>query len=101
MQHRGRIQAQGQKLEESEPWSQVNALLLADSISLINNLEGKIPEKDRILRVKAFMKTRKFVNQAKINGGISVVGLKNYSKTFLVRGKERVDLEIHDGIAFI
>lgn len=101
MAHRGRFQAQGQKLEESEAWTQKLGLVLKDSIILIANLESKLSKKDRNIRKNAFEKTKKFVKKAKLHGGISVVGTKNFSKTFLVKGKERVDIEIHQGEAFI
>src|SRR5690606_10178575 len=101
MSHRGRFQAQGQRLEESEPWKQSTGLILKDSLNLINKLENKLSKKDKKIRKKAFSQTRKFAENANKNGGISVVGLKNFSKTFLVSGKERVDIEIHQGKAFL
>lgn len=101
MKNRGRFQAQGIKLEESESWSQMSSLISEDAINLINKLEIKLPTKDKKIRKKVFEKTRTFVLKAKKNGGISVIGLNLFSKTYLVMGSERVDIEIHKGIAFI
>ncbi|CAI2768163.1 hypothetical protein [Flavobacterium collinsii] len=102
MNHRGRFQAQGQSLEESEPWSQDIALLHTDGVKLLDNLQKKIPRKESLLRVLAFKQCRKCIDDASKNNGINVNNMqKPFIKSFPKNHKERVDLEVRKGIAFI
>lgn len=102
MNHRGRFQAQGNSLEESEPWSQELALLHIDGVQLLENLEKKIPKKEKLLRVLAFKQCRKCIDDASKNNGINVDDMqKPFIKSFPKNYKERVDLEVRKGIAFI
>ena len=97
MKHRGRLQAQGENLEASEAWSQEEPLTKEKGIELLNDLKGKIPKKEAIIREKAFDKAEQFINQGPhevIDGPIS--------RSFKVKGtkQERVDIEIQKGEAF-
>jgi len=64
-QHRGRIQAQGGNLEESEAWWQDKPLTLEEGLILLEKLKDKLP-----------------IEQAGENGGINA----QVSKTFRVKG---------------
>jgi hypothetical protein len=102
MEHRGRFQAQGKKLEESESWNQPEPLVIEDGIKKLRLLKNKLKPKDLRLRYEAFNECEKFINRAAQNGGIDVTNFPyKYSKSWAVYGEERVDLEIHKGVAFI
>nr|MCU0392566.1 hypothetical protein [Thermoflexibacter sp.] len=89
MLHRGRIQAQGEDLEESESWSQNEPPTKEDGLQMLENLKNKIPKKEAKLRKEAFEKAENFIIQAGENGGLNAV----VQKTFMVRDSEeaRVD----------
>lgn len=98
-QHRGRIQAQGGNLEESEAWSQDKPLTLEEGLILLEKLKEKLPNKELLLRQTAFDKAKDFIEQAGENGGIDA----QVSKTFRVKGTRdiRVDIEVIKGTAFL
>ena len=102
MQHRGRFQAQGDILEESESWAQELPLLLTDGQDLLKILEGKLSRKDLLVRAKGFAKCRQVMESASKSGGINVADMgKIFIKSYPQNHIERVDLEVHLGIAFI
>lgn len=45
MKHRGRIQAQGKSIEESEAWSQEQPPTVDDGLLMLKRLKEKLPEK--------------------------------------------------------
>lgn len=100
MENRGRFQAQGKKLEESEPWAQSDPLYIDQGLSLLTRLKEKIPPFERIKREKAFFECHKFIERASLNGGIVVID-KPMRKSFLKNETERVDLEVLKGKAFL
>ena len=51
MEHRGRFQAQGKKLDESEPWSQNEPLIIEDGLKKLRSLKNKLKPRDLRLRV--------------------------------------------------
>jgi len=97
MKHRGRIQAQGKKLESSEAWSQGEPPTKQEGLSMLEKLKNKISRKEAKIREQPLKKATRFIN----NGPYKVVD-KMISKTFMVAGSthERVDIEIRKGIAF-
>ena len=97
MKHRGRIQAQGEKLEESESWAQVEPPTIKQAEEMVGKLKGKLPKKALKIRESAFRKTLRFIR----NGPYKVIDRK-ISKTFMVpdTDHERVDIEIQNGTAF-
>lgn len=97
--HRGRFQAQGGGVEESEAWSQQSPLTRTKALSLLQRLIQKLLPKDYAKRKQAFEKAENFVNNASENGGIFAV----IKKTFKVKGSkdERVDIEVLGGKAFV
>ncbi|MFD2720393.1 hypothetical protein ACFST9_16830 [Hymenobacter monticola] len=104
MSHRGRFQAQGKKLEESEPWEQGTPLILKDGQTLLKTLESKLKPKDRRIRKESFIDCMKTIVRIQKNGGYNVTHAgKPLLKSFPVDDTEheRVDLEIHAGIALI
>ena len=97
MKHRGRLQAQGDKLEASEAWSQNEPVTKKNGIEMLDKLKNKIPKKEAKFRERAFKKAMRFIQ----NGPYQVVA-KIISKTYMIADTEhkRVDIEIKKGTAF-
>lgn len=97
--HRGRIQAQGAKLEESVAWNQDTPLTAADAKQKLQELKGKLNKKDLAAREDAFKKADKFIDNAAKCGGADA----HISQTFMVKDTkhERVDIEVITGKAFV
>jgi hypothetical protein len=99
--HRGRIQAQGKDLEESEAWSQDKPITLQEGVNLLDVLKNKLDVSDRNLRLDAFERCKTFMEHLHSQGGWNVKKAgKPFKKSFPVQGPERVDLEIQSGEAF-
>ncbi len=99
MEHRGRIQAQGKNLEESESWSQDEPPTIDEGLEMVEKLKIKIPKNEAIIREKAFEKLERLIKNAfKTNGIDAPVKI-----TFKAEGyvRERVDLEVIKGKAFV
>ena len=98
MDYRGRIQAQGEKLEASEAWSQNFPITKLEGLNLLENLKNKIPKNELKIRDGAFKKATKFIE----NGPYQTIS-KTIIKSFKVPDTEheRVDIEIQKGTAFI
>jgi len=99
MKHRGRIQAQGEFLEESESWSKDEPLTEEEGLILLEKLKNKIPKNEAEIRVSVFEKAKKYIQQASKNGGLFAQSFA----TFNVKGKnkKRIDIEVREGVAFI
>jgi hypothetical protein len=96
--HRGRFQAQGQKLEASEAWAAPIPPSTEEGDIMLQNLESKLQRGDAKKRETAFNDARIYIQAAYEAGG----AYAQINKTFIVRStrKERVDLEINGGLAF-
>ena len=102
MNHRGRFQAQGEYIEESEAWAQKIPLFHSVAIQLLDKLKNKISTSEKEKRVIAFEKCQEFIDRASNNGGVNVKHMgQPLIKSFPKKFKERVDLEVNKGIAFI
>jgi hypothetical protein len=97
--HRGRIQAQGGGLEESESWAMSVPITVDEALELLESLKNKLSSKELKVREKEFDKARAFIVQAGENGGVDA----QVSKTFKVKGTKdlRVDIEVIKGRAFV
>lgn len=97
--HRGRLQAQGAKLEESVSWNQDTPLTKDQAKEMMQELKDKLSKQDLKLREDAFKKADKFIDSACNSGGVDAP----VSKTFMVKNTkhERVDIEVIAGKAFI
>ena len=82
--HRGRIQAQGEKLEESESWAKNESLFEKEGYKLVDKLKNKISPFEAKRREKQFNNVKKFIKRAAMNGGIEVIN-KFFSKKFPVK----------------
>jgi len=100
--HRGRFQAQGKSLEESVKWERNTPLTVKEGKRLLNKLRDKLTNSDLKIRESAFSKQNLNIDRIFKNGGIDIGKMrKNYSKSFEPGIKERVDIEIFLGKAFI
>ncbi len=99
MEHRGRFQAQGGGIEESESWAQSRPLSVKKALELLKRLIDKLHKEDYEKRKTPFLKTRAFIEEAGKNGGVS----SPVKRSFKVKGSkdERVDIEVLSGKAFI
>ncbi|WP_409281843.1 RHS repeat domain-containing protein [Pseudomonas defluvii] len=96
--HRGRFQAQGEKLEESVAWNQDSPLTAIEARAKLEELKNKLDKGSLSVREEAFQKADNFVLSACKCGGVDAP----VSKTFMVKGarRERVDIEVISGKAF-
>ncbi len=99
LEHRGRFQAQGGGVEESESWAQGSPLSIFKALGLLRKLMLKLTTKDLKRREKEFKKAESLIKEASGNGGV----LAKFSKSFKVKGSkdERVDIEVLSGKAFV
>jgi hypothetical protein len=97
--NRGRIQAQGKNLEESEAWSQNEPPTVEKGLEMLKKLREKIPKKEAEIREKAFDKMERLIKNAQNTNGIDAPA----NVSFRAEGyaKERLDLEVKKGKAFI
>lgn len=99
LEHRGRFQAQGGDVEESESWAQEHPLSVFKALDLMKNLILKLTSKDYKRREKEFEKAQNLIKEAGNSGGVRA----KFTKTFKVKGSknERVDIEVLSGKAFV
>ena len=72
MNHRGRFQAQGKNLEDSNSWAQDSPLLAITGIQLLSELHLRLTKNEAKIRSKGFVKCRKFILSASENVGLVV-----------------------------
>jgi hypothetical protein len=97
--HRGRIQAQGGKTEQSESWSQNEAPSESEMMTRADLLEGKLTDREKRDRAEPLAKLRSFLRNAARRGGLQAP----VSKSWLKRGSRdiRIDLEVLAGRACV
>ena len=88
--NRGRIQAQGDGLEESESWHQEEPLSKKDGLSLLDRLRNKLSPKDRKLREKQFDDAERFIRGAE--GGVDAP-IRQTFQNYKTKDT-RVDIEV-------
>lgn len=97
--NRGRMQAQGGCLEESEPWDQDCPPTESEGHGMADNLEAKIGANEAKSRESGFRKLHRFISNAASTGGadapVSISWKTPQTKDV------RVDLEIKTGKAFV
>ena len=69
--HRGRIQAQGGKIEESENWAREIPPSWEEGLEMLENLKEKLPKKERKNRKELFDKAERFIKAAGKKGGVT------------------------------
>jgi hypothetical protein len=104
MPHRGRFQAQGGALDESEAWAQLTGLSIVAGRNLLNNLKNKLKPVHLSERLYYFEQWSSKIEHLHQNGGYDADLGGHYIKT-IPHGASpddpRVDLEIRKGKAFI
>ncbi len=100
MDHRGRLQAQGGGVEESESWAQDNPLLLSEGHQKLNALHDKLQPAEQRHRLEAFAEARAYIERIADAGGARP-GTKKSFPLRPRRDHRRVDVEVHKGLAFV
>lgn len=97
--HRGRIQAQGGGLEESEKWARDTPPSWEEGLEIVEKLKKKLPKKELENRKELLDKAEQFIKAAGKKGGVSA----QVSKKIQKKDSEdvRIDIEVIAGIAFI
>lgn len=97
--NRGRFQAQGNSLEESEPWATENEITKDNGDEKISALKGKLSRRELNARNNAFRRATDFVQSSPNTGHYAQI-IKTFSDS--PKNREiRVDIEIREGRAFI
>lgn len=101
MKHRGRLQVQGNDMnpELSRPWAQKVPRLADDAINDLGELEAECTPSQLSKRAQAFLKARRFVNNARGNGVWAPVRWSHSNPR--VDKTARVDIEVSLGRAFV
>ena len=94
--HRGRIQAQGENLEESVTWAQDEPLSKKDGLKLLELLKSKLGKKDLKVREKQFEQAKRFIENVQDGENAPSYTTFRNRKT----AHERVDIEVKSGTAF-
>lgn len=94
--HCGRIQAQGNGLEESETWQQSEPLSKEAGLTILEKLKNRLSTKDQKLREKPFQEAERFIEQSH---GVDAPLRKSFRNR---KTKDvRVDVEVWSGTAFL
>lgn len=104
VEHRGRVQAQGGSIEESEPWDRRDPPTVADGHAKLDAVRSRLSDRERAFRDSAFDQAHRAVDRAGDVGGVPQDSRypwrKSYPEPARADGR-RVDLEVHSGIAFV
>lgn len=97
--HRGRIQAQGGGIEESENWASNTPPDVEKGLEMLQNLQEKLPPKEQQNRKELFDKAERFIRAAGAKNGLTA----QVSKSFLKKDSKdvRIDIEVIAGVAFV
>lgn len=94
--NRGRLQAQSDSLEESEPWAQNEPPTWEEGLDLLKKLEDKLSAKESAKREKQFKQAERFITNAGKSGGIGSPLKISFENENLDDGT-RVDIEVYAG----
>lgn len=100
MDHRGRVQAQGGGIEESEAWAQDVPLPVEEGHERLDVLREKLAPREQEMRADAFVSAHEFIDRAARDGGATAGTSKSYP-TRPRRDKRRVDVVVIKGVAFV
>jgi hypothetical protein len=104
--YRGRVQAQGDDIEQkggySYPWAQSEPVTYKEGLEFLDIIKEQCSQSQQAERKQAFAKAKRFVNNASKQGG---VGPEAQPRSFQDRNftatNARVDIEIRLGRTFI
>lgn len=97
--HRGRLQAQGGRIEQSEAWAQDTPLPATEGFRRLDLLKDRLSPREQEYREKAFDLARRFIIQVAGAGGTGPTK-KSYPQPPR-RDQRRVDIEVIKGLAFV
>lgn len=98
--NRGRFQAQGEGLEKSRSWADVNVPTKPQGHTYINELKAQLNHSELAARQTCFERAARWVNDAPSNGYVVVNQIKTSFQPYPPLKDIRVDGEIHCGSAF-
>jgi hypothetical protein len=98
--NRGRLQAQGGGVEESETWAQDAPLPLPDGHKKLERLREKLRPAEQRMRTEAFTEATQFIDHVATIGGAEAGTKKSFPQKAR-RDHRRVDIEVHKGKAFV
>jgi len=97
--NRGRIQAQGGGVEESESWAAENPPTWQAGLNMLHDLKKKLHKSERKNREELFEKAEGYIRAAGKKGGMDAPVTKSFKKK---NSKDvRVDIEVILGVAFV
>lgn len=100
-QHRGRIQAQGDRLQKSVTWGQDTPLTLAEGLALLDKLYAQLSPAERESRRGAFSQVEQWMIRAYEAKGLDAVVSDSFPKPNKSKTGIRIDIEILSGSAFV
>lgn len=98
--HRGRLQAQGGGVEESEAWARTTPLSATEAHKMLHALHSKLSPREQTYRDQAFKDAHKFINNAACCNGVRAQIRKSYPMPPRPDHR-RVDIEVIAGEAFV
>ncbi|MBE9142245.1 hypothetical protein [Planktothrix mougeotii] len=99
--HRGRIQAQGGKVEKSCNWDQATPLTAKKGRELVQKLKNQLTPSQLREREESFKKVDKYITRAANAGGVDAPVSKSFLNFPKTDSKIRVDIEVITGKAFV
>lgn len=94
--HRGRIQAQSDHLEESVSWAQDTPPGLKQGLDMVEELKKKLSKKELKKREKQFGQLERFMKNASKSGGVYSPEFRSFENEDANDGT-RVDFELWAG----
>lgn len=98
--NRGRIQAQGGKVEKSRSWAELDVPTKSKGHGFIDDLKEQLTPSELTARLDCIRKAKKWVDAAPKNGYTVVTPIKTSFPPCPPIKDIRVDGEIHSGSAF-
>jgi hypothetical protein len=98
MENRGRFQAQGGGIQESEPWDEESPLPSRSGRRLLTDLKYRLNKEEYLMRKEAVEKAHRFITNASPMG---VGPTKQSWPQPPRRDQRRVDIEVQSGRAFL
>jgi hypothetical protein len=97
--HAGRVQAQGNRLQQSRKWEQDSPLTSKEGHRMLDDLYALLNETEREEREVAFAKAHTWIDAVELVGGIQ--GFYGRSFGHPPGNSVRVDIEVSRGLAFV
>jgi len=99
--HRGRIQVQGGGVEKSRNWTQDVPRSRSQGQQDLAALKDELTKSQLRIREQAFEKAARFIDATTYTAPPDLHRTFRNDEVIARRGSERVDVEIHEGTAFV